>query len=262
MEETSHRDPAAGRQGEELAGKVALVTGAGRGIGRAIAVMLAGKGAFVLVNYNGSRERALETVEEIEQAGGRAEAVCCDVSDFAACGRMTEEAVRKYGHVDILVNNAGITRDNLIARMAEEDYDRVLDTNLKGAFNTIRHLSRYFLKQRSGKIINITSVSGVAGNAGQANYSASKAGLIGLTKSVARELAGRGICVNAVAPGFIETDMTLGLAERTRESAIASIPMGRMGKAEDVAGLVAFLAGKQADYITGQVVCVDGGMAM
>ena len=262
MEETSVRELSSGRPEGELAGKVALVTGAGRGIGRAIALMLAGKGALVLVNYNGSRERALETVDEIRQAGGRAEAVCCDVSDFAACGRMAEEAVREYGHVDILVNNAGITRDNLIVRMSEEDYDRVMDTNLKGAFNTIRHLSRYFLKQRSGKIINITSVSGVAGNAGQANYSASKAGLIGLTKSVARELAGRGICVNAVAPGFIDTDMTCGLAEKARESALASIPMGRMGKAEEVAGLVAFLAGNQADYITGQVVCVDGGMAM
>lgn len=262
MKESLEREPQWGQSQGELAGKVALVTGAGRGIGRAIALTLAGQGALVLVNYNGSRERALETVEEIEREGGQAEAVGCDVSDFAACGRMAEEAVRKYGHVDILVNNAGITRDNLIVRMGEEDYDRVLDTNLKGAFNTIRHLSRYFLKQRCGKIINITSVSGVAGNAGQANYSASKAGLIGLTKSVARELAGRGICVNAVAPGFIDTEMTEGLSDRAREGALASIPMGRMGKAEDVAGLVAFLAGKRADYITGQVVCVDGGMAM
>jgi len=244
----------------ELAGRVALVTGAGRGIGRAIAVALARRGAVVLVNYNGSRERALETVAEIEGFGGQAEAMGCDVSDFHACGRMVEEMMGKYAHVDILVNNAGITRDNLILRMSEEDYDKVLDTNLKGAFNTIRHLCRYFLKQRSGKIINISSVSGVLGNGGQANYSASKAGLIGLTKSVARELAGRGICVNAVAPGFIDTEMTQALSDRTREAAVAAIPMGRMGRAEDVAQTVAFLAGSGADYITGQVLCVDGGM--
>lgn len=246
----------------ELAGKVALVTGAGRGIGRCIALTLAKMGAVVLVNYNGSRERALEVVAEIEKAGGQGEAIGCDVSDYEACGRMAEEIIRKYARLDILVNNAGITKDNLILRMTEAEYDKVLDTNLKGAFNTIRHLSRYFLKQRSGKIINISSVSGVMGNAGQANYSASKAGLIGLTKSVARELAGRGVCVNAVAPGFIDTEMTSSLTEKVRESAVASIPMGRMGSGADVAGLVAFLAGNRSDYITGQVICVDGGMAM
>ena len=191
---------------------------------------------------------------------GQAEVIGCDVSDFSACGKMVEDMVEKYAHVDILVNNAGITRDNLILRMTEEDYDRVLDTNLKGAFNTIRHLSRHFLKQKGGKIVNISSVSGVLGNGGQANYSASKAGLIGLTKSVARELASRGICVNAVAPGFIETDMTQALPEKSREAAVASIPMGRMGSAEDVAQMVAFLAGSRSDYITGQVICVDGGM--
>lgn len=246
----------------ELAGRVALVTGAGRGIGRCIALTLAKMGAVVLVNYNGSRERALEVVEEIEKAGGQGETIGCDVSDYEACGRMAEEIIQKYARLDILVNNAGITKDNLILRMTESEYDKVLDTNLKGAFNTIRHLSRYFLKQRNGKIINISSVSGVVGNAGQANYSASKAGLIGLTKSVARELAGRGVCVNAVAPGFIETDMTNTLTGKVREAAIASIPMGRMGSGEDVAGLVAFLAGNGSDYITGQVICVDGGMAM
>ncbi len=245
---------------KELAGKVALVTGAGRGIGRAIACELARQGAAVIVNYNGSRERALETAAEIEAFGGQAEVIGCDVSDFSACGKMVEDMVEKYAHVDILVNNAGITRDNLILRMTEEDYDRVLDTNLKGAFNTIRHLSRHFLKQKGGKIVNISSVSGVLGNGGQANYSASKAGLIGLTKSVARELASRGICVNAVAPGFIETDMTQALPEKSREAAVASIPMGRMGSAEDVAQMVAFLAGSRSDYITGQVICVDGGM--
>ena len=246
---------------KELLGKVALVTGAGRGIGRAIACALAGQGALVIVNYNGSRERALETVAQIQSCGGKAEAVGCDVSDFQACGKMVEEIIGKYAHVDILVNNAGVTRDNLVMRMSEEDYDKVLNTNLKGAFNTIRHLSRYFLKQRSGKIINISSVSGVLGNAGQANYSASKAGLIGLTKSVARELASRGICVNAVAPGFIDTEMTQALPEKSREAAVAAVPMGRMGTVEDVAPLTAFLAGSRSDYITGQVICVDGGMS-
>ncbi len=245
---------------KELAGKVALVTGAGRGIGRAIACRLADLGAMVLVNYNGSEERALEVVAGIEAAGGAARAVGCDVSDFAACGQMVEGIIADYGHVDILVNNAGVARDNLVARMSEEDYDYVLNINLKGAFHTIRHLTRYFLKQKKGKIINITSVSGVLGNAGQANYAASKAGLIGLTKSVAKELAARNICVNAVAPGFIETEMTQALPERTREAAVSSIPMGRMGRPSDVAELVAFLAGDRSDYITGQVICVDGGM--
>lgn len=246
----------------QLTDKVALVTGASRGIGRAIALALAKQGAAVLVNYNGSRERALEVVAEIEQNGGQAEAVGCDVSNFLDCGKLVEDIIGKYGHVDILVNNAGVTKDNLILRMTEEEYDKVLDTNLKGAFNTIRHLSRYFLKQRSGKIVNISSVSGVMGNAGQSNYSASKAGLIGLTKSVARELAGKGICVNAVAPGYIDTDMTQALSEKAKESLTQMIPMGRIGKPEDVARIVMFLAGSGSDYITGQVICVDGGMCM
>ncbi len=246
--------------GRELAGKVALVTGASRGIGSAIAVTLARQGAMVLVNYNGSGQRAGEVVARIEAEGGAARAVGCDVSDFAACGRMVEEIMAEHGHVDILVNNAGVTRDNLVARMSEDDYDYVLDINLKGAFHTIRHLTRYFLKQKKGKIVNISSVSGVVGNAGQANYAASKAGLIGLTKSVAKELAGRNICVNAVAPGFIETEMTQALPQRAREAAVASIPMGRMGSPWDVAELVAFLASGRSDYITGQVICVDGGM--
>lgn len=245
----------------ELTGKVALVTGASRGIGRAIACALAKEGAFVLVNYNGSKERALEVVEEIKNNGGDAEAVGCDVSDFVACGTMIEEMITKYSHVDILVNNAGVTRDNLIMRMSEEDYDKVLDINLKGAFNTIRHLSRQFLKQRAGKVINIASVSGVLGNPGQANYSASKAGLIGLTKAVARELAVRGICVNAVAPGFIDTEMTQAMSEKTREAAVTTIPMQKMGTTEDIANAVVFLAGNKSNYITGQVLCVDGGMA-
>lgn len=245
-----------------LNGKVALVTGASRGIGKAIALKLGSMGAAVLVNYSGSADRAAEVVEQITGLGGSAEAVCCDVADYAACGRMAEEIIGKYGKVDILVNNAGIARDNLIMRMSEEEYDSVLNVNLKGAFNTIRHLSRFFLKQRSGKIINISSVSGVLGNAGQANYSASKAGLIGLTKSVARELAGRRICVNAVAPGFIDTEMTKAMPEKTREAAVETIPMKRMGLPEEIAETVGFLAGSGADYITGQVICVDGGMAI
>ncbi len=245
-----------------LAGKVALVTGAGRGIGRAVARRLSDDGALVLVNYNGSRERALEVVEEIRSAGGQGEALGCDVSDYEACGRLVEDVIARYGHVDILVNNAGITRDNLILRMSEEEYDRVLDVNLKGAFNTIRHLSRFFLKQRSGKIINVSSVSGIMGNPGQANYAASKAGLIGLTKSVARELAGKGICANAVAPGYVETEMTQALTDKAKDALKQMIPMNRMGKAENVADLVAFLAGSGSDYITGQVICVDGGMCM
>lgn len=246
----------------ELAGRIALVTGASRGIGRGIAKKLASLGAMVLVNYNGSEEKARAVAAEIIKDGGQAQCVGCDVSDFAACGSMIEEIIKEYGRVDILVNNAGVTRDNLIMRMSEEDYDRVLDTNLKGAFNTIRHLSKHFLKQRSGKIVNISSVSGVLGNAGQANYSASKAGLIGLTKSVARELASRGVCVNAVAPGFIDTDMTQALSEKAREAGVAAVPMGKMGSVEDIAETVAFLAGDKSNYITGQVICVDGGMAI
>lgn len=246
----------------ELSGQVALVTGASRGIGRAIALALADRGATVLVNYNGSRERAEAVAEEIRAAGQNAETLCCDVSDYAACEKMAAEVTAKYGRLDILVNNAGITRDNLILRMKEEEFDSVVDTNLKGAFNTIRHFSRQFLKQKSGRIINIASVSGVLGNAGQANYSASKAGVIGLTKSVARELAARGICCNAVAPGFVDTEMTQKMPEKTLEAAVAAIPMGRMGRPEDIANAVAFLAGSGAGYITGQVICVDGGMAI
>jgi 3-oxoacyl-[acyl-carrier protein] reductase len=245
-----------------LNGKVALVTGAGRGIGRAIAIKLASCGATVIVNYSGSKEKAEETAELIRNAGGEAEAVQCDVSDFEACASLAKSVLEKYGRLDILVNNAGITRDGLIMRMSEDDFDAVIETNLKGAFNMIHHFSRNFLKQRSGKIINISSVSGIMGNAGQANYSASKAGLIGLTKSVARELASRGICVNAVAPGFIATDMTDKMPDSAKEGINSMIPMGRIGEAEDIAETVAFLAGSASDYITGQVICVDGGMAI
>ena len=245
-----------------LEGKVALVTGAGRGIGREIALALARDGAAVIVNYNGSKVCADEVVARIEEDGGSAEAVQCDVADFAASAEFVNWVLAKYKKVDILVNNAGVTRDNLIMRMSEDDYDTVLDTNLKGAFNMIKHLSRSFIKQRGGKIINIASVSGVMGNAGQANYSASKAGLIGLTKSVAREFASRGINVNAVAPGFIDTDMTRKMGEDAKRELNTMIPMGKMGSAKNVADLVLFLAGENSDYITGQVICVDGGMCM
>ncbi len=245
-----------------LTGKVALVTGAGRGIGSAIAKTLAANGAFVIVNYNGSKERAEAVVEEIKRSGADAAAVQCDVSDYAACGRMVEELIASYGHIDILVNNAGITRDNLILKMSEEEFDAVLNTNLKGTFHTIRHLSRYFVKQRAGRIINLSSVSGVMGNAGQANYSASKAGVIGLTKSVARELARRGITCNAVAPGYIETEMTAQMPEAAKEAVKQQIPLQRTGTVWDIAEVVAFLASEKASYITGQVISVDGGMSI
>ena len=245
-----------------LTGKIALVTGAGRGIGREIALTLAKNGATVIVNYNGSKAAADEVVKKITDDGGNAEAAQCDVSDFAASEELVRNVLEKYKRVDILVNNAGVTRDNLIMRMSEADYDAVVDTNLKGTFNMIRHLSRSFLKQRSGKIINITSVSGVLGNAGQANYSASKAGVIGLTKSAARELASRGINVNAIAPGFIDTDMTKNMTEDARKEINTMIPMGRIGNVKDIAEMALFLAGSGSDYITGQVICVDGGMAI
>jgi 3-oxoacyl-[acyl-carrier protein] reductase len=245
---------------QELAGKTALVTGASRGIGSAIAKTLAREGAFVIVNYNGSKERAESVVAEIKENGGDAVSYGCNVSDFEACGEMVQKLVKEYGHIDILVNNAGITRDNLIMKMSEEDFDAVLATNLKGSFNTIRHLSRYLLKQRAGRIVNISSVSGVLGNAGQANYSASKAGIIGLTKSVAKELASRGITCNAVAPGFIETEMTDAMTESAKETVKNLIPLQRVGNTADIAETVAFLVSDKASYITGQVISVDGGM--
>ena len=247
---------------DSLKNKVALVTGAGRGIGKEIAKTLASCGAFVIVNYNSSPDAAEQTVKEIIKHGGMAAPVQCDVSDFDACGKMMEMIINNYGHLDILVNNAGITRDGLIMKMSEEDFDRVLDTNLKGAFHTIRHASRYFLKQKSGKIINISSVSGVMGNAGQANYCAAKAGVIGLTKSAAKELASRGITVNAVAPGFIKTEMTDVLKDDIKKAIMENIPMKAFGETEDIANAVAFLASEEARYITGQVISVDGGMAM
>lgn len=245
-----------------LKGKVAVVTGASRGIGRAVALKLASMNATVIVNYAGSKDKAESVVKEIQEMGKTAEAIQCDVSDFEQCSQLMQQVQEHYGRIDILVNNAGITRDGLAMAMKEEDFDDVIATNLKGTFNCIRFASRIMMKQRYGKIINMSSVSGVTGNAGQVNYSAAKAGVIGITKSMARELAGRHINVNAIAPGFIETDMTNELSEKVKEQAVAQIPLGRFGKAEEVAELAAFLAGNQSDYITGQVFHIDGGMVM
>lgn len=245
-----------------LEGKIAIVTGASRGIGAATAVKLASLGAKVVINYQGAKEKAEAVKEKILTAGGEAITYPCDVSDFAACETFIKDIHSQFGRIDILVNNAGITRDGLLMAMSEKDFDDVIQTNLKGTFHCIRFVSRYMMKQRSGKIINMSSVSGVAGNAGQANYSASKAGVIGLTKAAARELASRNIHVNAVAPGFVETDMTNMLSEKVREEAVRQIPLGRFGSADDIAEMVAFLAGKNSDYITGQVFHVDGGMVI
>lgn len=214
----------------------------------------------MVINYNGSEERAKEVKQTIEENGGKASIYKCNVSDFTACEAMIKDIVKEYGHLDILVNNAGITKDGLIMKMKEEDFDSVLNVNLKGTFNTIRHSARQMLKQRSGKIINISSVSGILGNVGQANYAASKAGVIGLTKTMARELGSRGITVNAIAPGFVDTEMTEVLSEEIRENACKQIILGRFGKPEDIANTAVFLASDKADYITGQVISVDGGM--
>ena len=240
-----------------LEGKVALVTGAGRGIGATIAETLAREGAFVVVNYRGSGQAAQELAEKI---GGVA--MQCDVADFEACENMIKTIIETYGHLDILVNNAGITRDGLLMKMSEEDFDAVLNTNLKGAFNCIKHISRQMLKQKSGHIVNISSVVGISGNSGQTNYSASKAGIIGFTKSLAKEVASRNIRVNAVAPGFIETNMTDVLKDDIKEEISKNIPLKRMGTADDVANAVKFLVSEESSYITGQVIQVDGGMLM
>lgn len=245
-----------------LNGKIAVITGAGRGIGRAIALQFASKGAKVVVNYRNSITQVEELLLAIKDAGGDAIAVQADVSIEEDVKKLLDEAVKHYGRLDILVNNAGITKDGLLIRMTEEDYDSVLDINLKGTFLCVKHAASIMLKQRSGKIINISSIIGITGNVGQVNYAASKAGVIGLTKSAARELATRGITVNVVAPGFIQTDMTDHLPEKVKEASLASIPLKRLGTAEEVANAVSFLASDEANYITGQVLQVDGGMVM
>jgi len=244
----------------QLDGKVALVTGASRGIGAAIAKRLAADGAAVAVNYAGSRDAALAVVESIIAAGGRAIALQADVSDPAACTTLVNDTVAEFGQLDILVNNAGITRDGLVVRMTDEDWDAVIATNLTGVFSMTRAAAKVMMKARSGSIVNISSVVGISGNAGQVNYSAAKAGVIGLTKSVARELAARNVRCNAVAPGFIETDMTAVLTDVQREGVACNIAMGRLGSSDDVASAVSFLAGDDAGYVTGQVLAVDGGM--
>lgn len=245
-----------------LSGQVALVTGAGRGIGRAIALALAEAGARVAINYNTSAQAALELAAEVAAAGGEARAWQADVSETDQAAALVDNVLQHFGRLDILVNNAGITRDNLLLRMGEEDWDRVLAVNLKGYFNCCKAAIRPMTRARRGRIINIASVVGLRGNAGQVNYAAAKAGVIGLTKSLAREVGSRNITVNAIAPGFIETDMTRALTRDIREQMLKNIPLGRLGEPADVAGLAVFLAGPGAAYITGQVIAVDGGMAM
>jgi 3-oxoacyl-[acyl-carrier protein] reductase len=243
-----------------LEGKVAIVTGASRGIGAAIAKKLSKNGATVIVNYCGSAEAAKKVEKEITDCGGKAVAVKCDVSNYEECKNFIDGIYKEYGQIDILVNNAGVTRDGLLMGMSEEDFDTVINTNLKGVFNCMRFVSRYMIKKKKGSIVNISSVSGVIGNPGQVNYSASKAGVIGITKSAAKELAPRSIRVNAVAPGFVESDMTDKLSDEVKEKAKKVISLGRFGKAEEIANVVSFLAGDESSYLTGQVLKVDGGM--
>jgi len=245
-----------------LSGKIALVTGGGRGIGRAICLELAGRGATVIVNYNRSAAAAENLVAQIEAAGGTARNMPADVSDEQQVAAMFKAIIAEYGTIDILVNNAGVTRDNIIMMMKPADFDDVIETNLRSCWLCCKSAARAMMRKRSGSIINITSVVGIAGNGGQTNYAASKAGIIGLTKSLAKEVAARGIRVNALAPGFVDTEMTADLGDDIREKAIEAIPLGRMGRPEDIAKAVAFLASDEAAYITGQTLVVDGGMVM
>ena len=245
-----------------LSGQTAVVTGGSRGIGRAICLELARSGANVVFCYAGNQKAAEQTVADCEALGAKALAVQCDVSQADRVQNLMDTAVKTFGTIHILVNNAGITRDNLLLRMTEEDFDQVVDANLKGAFLCMKAVYRTMMRQRYGRIVSISSVVGLRGNAGQMNYAASKAGIIGLTKSMAKELASRGVTANAVAPGFIETDMTNRLPEQARKAMLDTIPAARLGQPEDVARAVVFLASREAGYITGQVLSVDGGMAM
>lgn len=246
----------------KLVGKTAVVTGASRGIGRAIALQLASEGANVVVNFSGSEQKAQQVVSEIEQLGAKAIAVQANVSDSDSVQNLMTAAVEQFGSIDVLVNNAGITRDNLIMRMKEDEWDEVINTNLKGVFLCTKAVTRQMMKQRSGRIINISSIVGVMGNAGQANYVAAKAGVIGLTKTTARELASRNILVNAIAPGFITTEMTDELPEDIKSSMLNQIPLAKLGQPEDIAKAVVFLASDDASYMTGQTLHIDGGMYM
>ena len=246
----------------QLTDKVALVTGASRGIGRAIALLMAKQGADVVVNYSGSEGAAQETVDAILATGRKAIKIKANVGNAEEVAAMVEEAHSTFGRIDILVNNAGITRDGLLMRMKDSDWDDVININLKGVYLMTKAVSKIMMKQRSGKIVNMTSVVGVTGNAGQANYSASKAGVIGFTKTCAKELASRGITVNAIAPGFIHTDMTDVLSDKVKEAMVHTIPLGRMAEPDEVAAVAVFLASDMSSYITGQVINVDGGMVM
>lgn len=246
----------------KIDGKVAVITGANTGIGRETAISLAKQGATVVINYVVGEDLAEEVKKEIESFGGKAVVKYCDVTSFEDTKTMMDEIKKELGSLDILVNNAGIARDTLLLRMKEEDFDKVIDVNLKGAFNCVKHASKIMMKQRSGRIINISSVVGLMGNVGQCNYSASKAGLLGITKSAARELAPRGITVNAIAPGFIESKMTEVLRDDIKEAMLSNIPLKTFGKAKDIANAITFLASNEAHYITGQVISVDGGMYM
>lgn len=245
-----------------LENKTAIVTGSAKGIGKGIATEFAKQGATVVINYCGSKEAALKTIEEIKAFGGKAIPYQADISDYEISKKMMDDIIKEYGAIDILVNNAGITRDNLILRMSESEFDDVIRTNLKGTFNCIKHVTKYMLKNKSGKIINISSISGVNGIAGQANYSASKAGIIGLTKSFAKEMSSKGININAIAPGFIETDMTKVLNDKYVEEIVNTIPSKRVGRPEDIAKAALFLASDMSDYITGQTLMVDGGLGL
>ena len=245
-----------------LEGKYAVITGGSRGIGRAMAIEFARLGANVAILYSSNREAAEKTLDEMKVYGVYAYAFPCNVASFEETKNVVEEILKVFPTVDILVNNAGITKDGIMLTMTEENFDMVVDTNLKGAFNMTKHLYPTLMKRKSGRIINMTSVAGVMGNAGQANYASAKAGMIGLTKSIAKELGKRGVTCNAIAPGFIETEMTAVLSEKIKEAAVKSIPVNRMGKAEEIAKLASFLASEDAAYITGQVIQIDGGLCM